>query len=52
MVVKERTSQGFVAHVVPSKGTGAESVSQPLARDTRKFGFHGRVLIKIDGEML
>ena len=50
VVGKERMSQGFVAHVVPSKGTGAEWVAQQLARDIRKFGCHGRVLIKTDGE--
>ena len=43
-------SQGFVAHVVPSEGTGAEWVARQLAKDIRKCGCHGRVVIKTDGE--
>ena len=50
MVGKERMSQGFVAHVVPSRGTGAEWVARQWPRDIRKFGCHCRVLLTTDGE--
>ena len=43
VVGKERTSQSSVAHVVPSKGAGAEWVARQLAKDIRKCGRHGQL---------
>ena len=50
VVGKERKTKFFVAHVVPSKGSRAEWVPRQLAKDLKKMGCHGRVLIRTDGE--
>ena len=50
LVGVDRTTQGIVAHVVPKKGTQFEWVAAQLEKDVRKFGYHGRVVLKSDGE--
>ena len=50
LVGVDRTTQGVVAHVVPKKGTQFDWVATQLEKDVRKFGYHGRVVVKSDGE--
>ena len=50
IVGAERSSKGICAHVVPAKGSQAEWVQVQIAKDIRKFGFFGRVVLKSDGE--
>ena len=46
----DRSSQGVLAHVVPQKGIQFDWVAVQLAKDVRKFGYHGRLVVKSDGE--
>ena len=46
----DRSTEGVLAHVVPAKGTAYEWVAIQLEKDVRKFGHHGRVVVKSDGE--
>ena len=46
----DRTTQGIVAHVVPQKGTRFDWVASQLEKDVRTFGYHGRLVVKSDGE--
>ena len=50
LVGVDRHTQGVLAHVVPSKGTEFQWVAAQLDRDVRKFCYHGRVVVKSDGE--
>ena len=50
MIGVDKYTQGVLAHVVPAKGTQFEWVAAQLDRDVRKFGYHGRVVVKSDGE--
>ena len=46
----DKASGAILAHVVPEKGTIFEWVAIQLERDVRKFGYHGRIVVKSDGE--
>ena len=50
LVGVDKASDAVLAHVVPEKGTQFEWVATQLERDVRKLGYHGRVVIKSDGE--
>ena len=50
LVGVDKASDAILAHVVPEKGTRFEWVATQLERDVRRFGYHGRVVIKSDGE--
>ena len=40
-----------MAHVVPFKGSGDGWIARHFARDVQKFGCHGRIAVRIDGEV-
>ena len=50
LVGVDKSTQGVLAHVVPGKGTAFDWVAAQLDRDVRKWGYHGRVVVKSDGE--
>ena len=50
LVGVDKKTQGAIAHVVPKKGTQFEWVAIQLEKDVRRFGYHGRVVVKSDGE--
>ena len=50
LVGVDKASDAILAHVVPEKGTKFEWVAAQLDLDVRKFGYHGRIVVKSDGE--
>ena len=50
LVGVDKASDAVLAHVVPEKGTRFDWVAAQLDRDDRRFGYHGRIGVKSDGE--
>ena len=50
LVGRERKTRMVLAHVVPFKGSGVDWLVAQLLRDLRKFGLHGKVILKSDQE--
>ena len=50
LVGVDKYTNGILAHVVPKKGTAFQWVAAELDRDVRKFGYHGRLVVKSDQE--
>ena len=50
LVGVDKGSDAVLAHVVPQKGSAWQWVSSQLDKDVRRFGYHGRLVIKSDGE--
>ena len=50
LVGVDKASDGILVHVVPVKGTQFDWVAVQLDRDVRRFGYHGRIVVKSDGE--
>ena len=50
LVGVDKASDAILAHVVPEKGTRFDWVAAQLDRDVRRFGYHGRIVVKSDGE--
>ena len=50
LVGVDKSTDAVLAHVVPEKGTRFDWVAQRLDRDVRRFGYHGRIVVKSDGE--
>ena len=50
VVGKERKTRCFFAHVVPRKGASVAWVPKQLAKDVKKVGCRGRLIIRTDGE--
>ena len=50
LVGKDRATNGISADVVPNKGAGAGYAVKQLERNIRKFGNHGQVVLRSDGE--
>ena len=50
MVGTDRASKAVIAHVVPAKGTQFEWVARRLEQDVRRLGYHGRLVVRSDGE--
>ena len=50
LVGVDKASDAIIAHVVPEKGTKFDWVASQLDRDVKKFGYHGRIVVKSDGE--
>ena len=50
LVGRERHSRMTLAHVVPHKGSSVDWLIPQLQRDVRKFGIHGKFIIKSDQE--
>ena len=50
LVGVDKSTDAILAHVVPEKGTRFEWVATQLERDVRRFGCHGRLVVKSDGE--
>ena len=48
LVGKDRKTRCFVAHVVPGKGAKSDWIAVQLARDLRKMGYFGRVVLRSD----
>ena len=46
----DKASDAILAHVVPEKGTRFDWVAVQLDRDVKRFGYHGRIVVKSDGE--
>ena len=46
----DKASGAILAHVVPEKGSRFDWVACQLERDVRRFGHHGRFVLKTDGE--
>ena len=51
LVARDRRSGLCIGHAVPAKGGAIDWVSQQFARDIRKCGYHGRVVLKGDSEL-
>ena len=50
LVGVDRYTQAVLAHVVPKKGTEFQWVAAQLDRDVKRFGYHGRLVVKSDQE--
>ena len=50
LVGVDKASDAILAHVVPEKGTKFDWVAAQLDRDVKRFGYHGRIVVKSDGE--
>ena len=50
LVGRHSQTKMLLAHVVPCKGSTVEWLINQLLRDLRKFGIHGRVILKLDQE--
>lgn len=50
LVGVDKASDAILAHVVPEKGTKFEWFASQVDRDVKKFGYHGRIVVKSDGE--
>ena len=50
LVGVDKASDAILAHVVPEKGTKFDWVASQLDRDVKRFGYHGRIVVKSDGE--
>ena len=50
LVGVDKASDAVLAHVVPQKGAAWQWVASQLDRDVRRFGYHGRLVVKSDGE--
>ena len=51
LVGVDKASYAILAHVVPEKGTRFEWVATQLERDVRRFGYHGRLLLRATGRI-
>ena len=51
LVGKDRFSSGIAADVAPKKGAGAGYAVKQLDRNLKKFGNHGKVVLRSDGEV-
>ena len=50
LVGVDRYTHAVLAHVVPRKGTEFAWVASQLERDVKRFGYHGRLVVKTDQE--
>ena len=50
LVGVDKATDAILAHVVPEKATRFERVATQLARDVRRCGYHGRLVVKSDGD--
>ena len=50
LVGVDKATDAILAHVVPEKGTRFEWAATQLERDVRRFGYHGRLVVKRNGE--
>ena len=50
LVGRERKIKMIIAHMVPMKGAGVGWIVDQVARDIKKLGIHGKVIIKSDQE--
>ena len=50
LVTKDRKSTGLSADVVPKKGAGGGYAVKQLDRNIKKYGNHGKVVLRTDGE--
>ncbi len=48
--LRDRRTGMYGAHAVPFKGAGTDWIAQQVARDIVKCGYHGRVVLRADGE--
>ena len=46
----DKASGAILAHVVPEKGSRFDWFACQLERDVRRFGHHGRIVLKSDDE--
>ena len=46
LVGVDKASDAVLAHVVPAKGTRFDWAAAQLDRDVRRFGYHGRIVVK------
>ena len=47
-MAKDRKTCCFVVHVVPGNGAKSDWIAVQLARDLRKIGYFGRVVLRSD----
>jgi len=50
LVGKDQESKMFAAHVVPGKGADFEWIAQQVAKDIKRCGIHGSVVLRSDQE--
>ena len=50
LVSKDRMSGCFSANVVPKKGVGGGWIVKQADRELKKYGHHGRITLRSDGE--
>ena len=50
LVGVDKSSDAILVHVVSGKGTRFDWVATQLDRGVRRFGYHGRIVFKSDGE--
>ena len=50
LVGVDKASDAILAHVVPEKGTRFDWMASQLEKDICRFGYHGGVVFKSDGE--
>ena len=50
LVARDRETKMTMAHVVPVKGAEQEWVTEQLARDIMKLGYHGDIVLRSDQE--
>ena len=48
LIGKDKRTKMFTAHVVPSKGTDFEWIAKQGARDLRKMGRYGPIVLRSD----
>ena len=48
LVGKDQESKMFAAHVVPGKGADFEWIAQQVAKDIKRCGIHGSVVLRSD----
>ena len=51
LVTKDRLSSGLSADVVPKKGAGDGYAVKQLERNIKKYGNHGKIVLRSDGEV-
>ena len=51
LVTKDRISSGVTADVVPKKGAGDGYAVKQLERNIKKYGNHGKIVLRSDGEV-
>ena len=48
--LRDRRTGLYGAHTVPFKGAGSDWIARQIGRDVGKCGYHGRVVLRGDGE--